>query len=136
MYVKIRADILNTALHAMANSNGEQLRHRTSYPDWESDWLTYERLAKEIPAIDDQLFDMTARWEEEGNYSPIHDFFSINPPGTWMRLRELVGPDATEDLWDLNATLASEEALGVVLQRFLEELEKLQDEWNRLTYTP
>ena len=74
-----------------------------------------------------------SQWEQDSD--PSYAFVSVDPPGTWMRLRNLIGPDAMNDM-DLHEELDSEEALGVVLQRFLEELETMQDEWDRWNHIP
>lgn len=131
MHITIRADILNAALHAVASTSNGKLKYGQIFPNSENDWLTFERLVKEVPALETELMAFTTQWER--NRDPSYAFFSIDPPGTWMRLRELIGPDAMDD-WDLDEQLDSEEALGVVLQRFLEELEKQQDVWDEMMY--
>lgn len=133
MYIKIRADILNTALHAVASTSNGKLEYGQIFPNPGNDWLTFERLAQEVPALESELTSFTSQWEQDRD--PSYALFSIDPPGAWMRLRNLIGPDAMDEM-DLREQLDSEEALGVVLQRFLEELEIMQDERDRRNYIP
>lgn len=133
MHLRIRADIFNAALRAIGSGGGNDLRFNFMFPSSENEWLTFDRLAREVPHLGTGLQNFESQWD--GVTHPAHAFFSIDPPGTWMRLRKLIGPDAMDD-WDLHEQLDSEEALGVVLQRFRGELEKQQDVWDEMMYIP
>lgn len=126
MYLKIRADIFNAAIQAAARNDLTDLSLFTDLPAQKYRNRTFVQLCKDIPDLWQLLADYSSA--EVGPINPAEDFFSYDPPGTWCKLRDLVGPGT----WDLYGRYFSnsEEAVALAMQPFLQELEKKQDIWN------
>jgi len=123
MHITIRADILNAALHAVARSNSGMPGHRLVFPNRSNDRYSFADVVSNVPVIGTMLEEYIATGSTESN--PAYAFFSVDPPGIWMRLTELIGPHADH----MHEFLDSEEALGIVLNAFMPVLEGFQDEW-------
>jgi hypothetical protein len=123
MYVKIRADLFNAALHAAARSGRTGLRHGLIFPDQINDHYSFRDIVAVVPVVEQMLDRYIASGDSDAN--PACEFFSIDPPGMWLKLTRLVGPNADY----MDTFLDSEEALGIVLNQFLPVLKGFQHEW-------
>lgn len=124
MYIKIRADIFNSALRAAARAESVVLDINSGTPAAAFRNIDLFIIKRLIPEVDKMLLDYIA----VGGYEtdPAEAFFSIEPPGMWMRLRELVGPDSNHE-GPLKDYLESPEALTATVNEFLEQVEMTQD---------